>query len=221
MPTRATIARRAHARSLPRPRDPLIAREIEFLGGMATAEGWRPEPGLPEIAFCGRSNVGKSSLINRLLRRRAAARVSKTPGRTREINFFRVNDAFILVDLPGYGYAKVSKEQHATWQPLIHDFLHRSVMLRGVVQLLDVRREPTVDDLAMFELLAAKGVPSIFVVTKMDKLSTQAARQRVAEITAALGLDDDQVVPFSATTGLGRDELAESVASLVAQGPAG
>src|ERR671916_82434 len=95
--------------------DPLPIRSLEFLGGMAAAGGGRPENALPEVAFSGRSNVGKSSLLNRLVRRKAFARVSRTPGRTQEINFFRVNDAFVLVDLPGYGYAKVSKEKHREW----------------------------------------------------------------------------------------------------------
>src|SRR5688572_33388466 len=93
--------------------DPLIVRQLEFLGGMASAAGWRPESSLPEVAFAGRSNVGKSSLLNALLRRRSAARVSRTPGRTREINFFCINEAFLLVDLPGYGYARVAKSRQA------------------------------------------------------------------------------------------------------------
>src|SRR6267143_1651419 len=103
--------------------DPLIIRQMKFLGGMAAAGGWRPETSLPEIAFAGRSNVGKSSLINRLLRRKKAARVSNTPGRTREINFFAVNDQFVLADLPGYGYAKVSKDKKAEWKPMIEGYL--------------------------------------------------------------------------------------------------
>src|SRR5207244_4327189 len=104
-------------------KDPLIVQRLEFLGGMASPGGWRPEPTLPEVAFAGRSNVGKSSLINRLLRRSKAARVSNTPGRTREINFFRVNDQFVLVDLPGYGYARVSKSRKAEWKPMIEAYL--------------------------------------------------------------------------------------------------
>src|SRR5439155_18284271 len=99
--------------------DPLVIRSLEFLGGMASPDGWRPEPQLPEIAFAGRSNVGKSSLLNRLVGRKKLARVSNTPGRTREINFFKVNDAFVLADLPGYGYARISKEQRTAWTPLI------------------------------------------------------------------------------------------------------
>src|ERR1041384_6630897 len=99
--------------------DPLVIRALEFVGPMATAGGWRPEVGLPEVAFAGRSNVGKSSLLNRLVRRKAFARVSNTPGRTREINFFKVNEKFVLADLPGYGYARISKERKAEWRPLI------------------------------------------------------------------------------------------------------
>ena len=134
--------------------DPLPIRSLEFLGGMAQAGGWRPPSGLPEVAFAGRSNVGKSSLLNRLVRRRALARVSRTPGRTQEINFFRVNDAFILVDLPGYGYARVSKERREQWRPLIEGYLSSSPGLRGVVQLIDARHEPTADDRAMLDFLA-------------------------------------------------------------------
>ena len=103
--------------------DALVIRKLEFLGGMAAADGWRPETTLPEIAFSGRSNVGKSSLLNRLVGRKKLARVSKTPGRTREINFFRVNDAFVLADLPGYGYARVSKERKAEWRPLLELYI--------------------------------------------------------------------------------------------------
>ena len=122
--------------------DPLVIRSLEFLGGMAGAGGWRPELTLPEIAFAGRSNVGKSSLLNTLVRRKAFARVSRTPGRTREINFFNVNNQFILADLPGYGYARISKERKADWKPLIEGYLKNTSVLAGVVLLLDIRRDP-------------------------------------------------------------------------------
>jgi GTP-binding protein len=201
--------------------DPLVVRHIEFLGGMAAARGaaaarpWRPDTALPEVAFAGRSNVGKSSLLNALVRRRSLARVSRTPGRTREINFFKVNDEFVLVDLPGYGYARVSKADRATWRPLIEGYLRHTPTLRGLVLLLDVRREPTPDDEQMLAFLAERGLPVLVVVTKIDKLSEQGAQARVNELISALGLAPEQVVPFSAVTGAGRDELAAAVVALV------
>ena len=195
--------------------DPLIVRQLEFLGGMASAAGWRPESSLPEIAFAGRSNVGKSSLLNALLRRRTAARVSRTPGRTREINFFRVNDAFLLVDLPGYGYARVAKSRQAEWRPLIEGYLGASPKLCGLVLLLDARRDPSEDDHAMLSFLAERGTPVLVAITKMDKFGNDAGQARVQAIAAALDLDADQVVPVSAETGLGRDDLAAAVVNLL------
>ena len=195
--------------------DPLVVRQLEFLGGMASAGGWRPESALPEIAFAGRSNVGKSSLLNALLRRRGAARVSRTPGRTREINFFRINDAFVLVDLPGYGYARVAKERRAEWRPLIEGYLRTSPNLRGLVLLLDSRREPSDDDRAMLDFLAERETPVLVAITKMDKHGSDAGRARVEAIARALELDPDQVVPVSARTGLGREELASALMELV------
>ena len=197
--------------------DPLVIRSLDFIGGMAKADGWRPDALLPEVAFAGRSNVGKSSLLNKLVRRKAFARVSKTPGRTREINFFRVNETFVLADLPGYGYAQVSKERKQEWRPLIEGYLARSPALRGVVQLLDVRREPTDDDRQMLDFLADLGAPTIIAATKIDKLPRAAAADRLAALARSLILDPEQIIPFSAVTGAGRDELAEAVASLVEQ----
>jgi GTP-binding protein len=199
----------------PPTRDPLVVRRLEFLGGMASAGGWRPDSTLPEVAFAGRSNVGKSSLINRLVNRKRLARVSNTPGRTREINFFRVNDDFVLVDLPGYGYAKISKETRAAWRPLIEGYLRDSRNLRGIVQLLDARHDPTPDDLQMLEFLADLEVPTVVVATKIDKLPRARVAERVRELARAAGVGEEQVVPFSATTGVGRAELAEAIVSLV------
>jgi GTP-binding protein len=141
--------------------------------------------------------------------------VSRTPGRTREINFFEVNGDFVLADLPGYGYARVSKADRASWQPLIEGYLRDTSTLRGLVLLLDVRRDPTDDDQRMLAFLADRGLPVLVVVTKIDKLTPRAAEARVAELTAALGLEPEQVLPFSAKTGVGRDELAAAVVSLV------
>jgi GTP-binding protein len=198
-------------------REPLVIRSLEFLGGMASSGGWRPEPTLPEVAFGGRSNVGKSSLLNRLVHRKKFARVSNTPGRTREVNFFKVNDQFVLVDLPGYGYARVSKERRAEWRPLIEGYLRTSPQLRGIVELLDVRHDPTDDDLKMLDFLGEVGVPTIVVLTKIDKLSAGERKTRGAERAAQLGLDTDQVISFSAVTGEGRDVLAEAIEALLEQ----
>jgi len=197
--------------------EPLVIRSLEFLGGMASVGGWRPESSLPEIAFAGRSNVGKSSLLNRLIHRKKFARVSNTPGRTREVNFFRVNDAFILVDLPGYGYARVSKEQRAEWRPLIEGYMRGSDQLRGIVQLIDVRHDPTGDDRQMLDFLGELGVPTVVVLTKTDKLKPKEKADRVFQIARELALDTEQVIPFSAVTGEGRDDLAEAVESLLQQ----
>lgn len=195
--------------------DPLVIRSLDFLGGMAAPGGWRPDPIMPEVAFAGRSNVGKSSLINRLVRRKAFARVSNTPGRTREINFFEVNKRFTLVDLPGYGYAKVSKTAKATWRPLIEGYLSGTPVLAGVVQLLDARHAPTDDDLQMLDFLAELACPVIVVLTKVDKLGVRERLERVQSLTIQLQLDDEQVVPFSARTAEGRDELARAVVQIV------
>ena len=199
--------------------DPLVIRSLEFIGGMAEHGGWRPETTLPEIAFAGRSNVGKSSLLNSLVRRKKMARVSNTPGRTREINFFRVNDQFILVDLPGYGYARISKEKRAEWRPMIEQYLRGTQQLRGLVLLLDVRREPSDDDRATLDFLADLGVPVIVVVTKADKLSRTAAATRLREIADSLGLDEEQMILHSSETGAGRNELAAAVVSVLDQPP--
>ena len=200
----------------PVPADPLVIRDLRFLGGMASAGGWRPETTLPEVAFVGRSNVGKSSLLNRLVRRKSLARVSRTPGRTREINFFSVNDTFVLADLPGYGYARVSKTQQQEWRPMMERYLTQTSQLRGVVQLLDVRREPTEDDLSMLEFLADHGIPVLIVVTNTDKLAATRVQPELDRIAANLGIDPGQVLGFSSVTGSGRDELAAALVEIVA-----
>ncbi len=194
--------------------EPLVIRSLEFIGPMAEAGGWRPDSELPEIAFVGRSNVGKSSLLNKLVRRKAFARVSNTPGRTREINFFKVNGTFVLADLPGYGYARISKARKEAWKPLIEGFLRFSPMLRGVVQLIDVRHEPTQDDRYMLDFLADLGVPTLVVFTKIDKLKFKERAVQVPALLASLGLDEEQALLFSARTGEGRDDLASAVVSL-------
>lgn len=197
--------------------DPLVIRFLDFLGPQVSKGGWRPEATLPEIAFAGRSNVGKSSLLNTLLKRKALARVSHTPGRTRQINFFSVNKQFVLADLPGYGYAKISKQRKAEWRPLIEGYLKSSDKLAGVVLLLDVRHEPSPDDLQMLDFLAELGAPTIVVVTKVDKIGPVVAQGRIQAMSEMLGLDADQMIGFSSRTGEGRDELASALVDLLAQ----
>src|SRR3977135_4371583 len=195
--------------------DKLVIRNVEFLGGMAERHGWRPESSLPEVAFAGRSNVGKSSLLNALVRRKSFARVSRTPGRTREINFFRVNNTFVLVDLPGYGSARISKTNKAEWRPMIESYMRRTTQLRAIVLLLDIRREPSEDDRAMLDFLADLGVPTIVALTKADKLNKADSRQKVVDVSRTLALEPEQVIQFSAHSGEGRDELLEAIAQLV------
>ena len=198
-------------------RDPLVIRAIDYLGPMSSPGGWRPPAELPEIAFAGRSNVGKSSLLNKLVNRKKLARVSNTPGRTREIHFFAVNGEFVLVDLPGYGYARISRERRAEWRPLIEGYLRTSPQLRGLVLLLDIRHDPTADDRQMLDFVADLGLPTIFALTKMDKLPRAQTAARVRELADALELDAGQLIPFSAVTGEGRHELQEAIVSLLAQ----
>ena len=198
-------------------KDPLVIKSLDFIGPMATADGWRPTNDLPEVAFAGRSNVGKSSLLNRLVRRKAFARVSNTPGRTREINFFKVNGQFVLADLPGYGYAKVSKTRKAEWLPLIEGYLRASTTLRGVVQLLDARHHPSDEDIQMLDFLAEIEAPTIVALTKIDKLKPREIPDRMHAIAVALRLEADQMIPFSAVSNQGRDDLAAAVMALIAQ----
>jgi GTP-binding protein len=151
------------------------------------------------------------------VRRKKIARTSRTPGRTREINFFDVNGRFVLADLPGYGYAKVSAEARATWRPLIERYIRNNRALRGVVLLFDVRRDPSPDDLDMIDLLGEVEVPVLAVVTKVDKLSAARASERIQAVRRTLGIDAEQVVPYSSVTGEGRDELATAILAIVGE----
>lgn len=200
-------------------------KSVEFAGAIAQPGGKPPAGDLRQVAFAGRSNVGKSSLINTLLGRTRSrvARVSSTPGKTREINFYRVRVGlsdgaetdFFLVDLPGYGYARVPLAVRERWKPLIEGYLRQSEALVGVVQLIDARHGPTRDDLRMVEYLAATGVPTLFVLTKIDKLSRSQRAVQIRRITETLGVESDQVLAFSSHTGEGREALLESLEQLL------
>lgn len=201
-------------------------KSVEFAGAIGRPGG--PAPGrLPQIAFSGRSNVGKSSLINTLLGRTRThiARVSATPGKTQEINFYRIRAGdtdggdleFFLVDLPGYGYARVSKSLRSRWGPLIERYLKKNDELLGVVQLIDIRHGPTADDLKMLDFLAATEIPTMIVLTKADKLGRQARDRTVPEILEKLGVDEDQAILFSSKSGEGRDELLGALELLLVE----
>lgn len=194
---------------------------VEYAGTLATADGPIPEGDLPEIAFSGRSNVGKSSLINTLLRRTRSkvARVSSTPGKTQAINFYRVNDRFFLVDLPGFGYAKVPKTMRDSWRKLIEGYIARSTALRGVVHLVDCRREPTALDLEMMDYLARIGTPTLVVLTKIDKLKRSQRDQALERATRVLAIATEQIVPFSSQTGEGREVLLDALDGLLSEAP--
>lgn len=163
---------------------------------------------LPAIVFAGRSNVGKSSLINRLTNQKHLARTSNTPGRTREINYFLIDEQNYFIDLPGYGYAKVPQEMKRHWGPMIERFFRAAEGLRLIVMILDVRRDPNADDMQMIGWLENKGVPFIFAVTKVDKLSRNQMLARLGSLQKQLGLEDDSaLVPVSSLNGQGVMDL--------------
>lgn len=171
-----------------------------------------PAGELPEVALAGRSNVGKSSLLNKLVNRRGLARTSNTPGRTRLINFFRVNGDFHIVDLPGYGYAKVSLQEKENWRKMVEGYLMTRKNLKGVVMLVDSRHPPTAQDIQMYDWLKYRGVEAVVVATKADKSSRSRLLQSLKTIRAALPMaEGDPLLPFSSVTGQGREELIEII----------
>lgn len=194
-------------------------RVVEYAGTVASPGGEVPGS-LPQVAFSGRSNVGKSSLINTLLRRTRSriAYVSSTPGKTQALNFYRVNDDFFLVDLPGYGYAKVPESTREAWAELIEWYLGESGQVKGVVHLVDSRHPPTKHDHRMVAYLAELGVPTLVVLTKIDKLKRNERSRSVARASQELGVEESQLLPFSSKTGEGRDTLLEALEDLLRQG---
>lgn len=172
-----------------------------------------PKEKLPEIAIVGRSNVGKSSLINTLLSRKGLAKTSSTPGRTQLINFFRINHKLIFVDLPGYGYAKVSASVKKNWQPMIEGYLKDRENLKGVVLIMDMRRPPEDEEEMLLDFLSSFSIPSILAITKADKLS---GNEKIKQLRLFKKSLDENLIPFSAVTGEGKDDLWRAIRELVA-----
>ena len=167
------------------------------------------------MAFAGRSNVGKSSLINKILNRRKLVRTSKTPGRTQLLNFFEINEVYRFVDLPGYGYAKVPVEVQRRWRPMVETYLTSRSTLKGMVLLLDIRREPSREDLDLWHWLETMGTEVITVVTKADKLSKNKGNKQVATIAKTLGCKTEELIKFSAMTGEGGEEIWQKLIRLL------
>ena len=185
--------------------------EASFVGSFF-ALGQLPRDGLPQVAVAGRSNVGKSSLLNQIVGQRKLAKVSSTPGRTRSLNFFRIDNRFYLVDLPGYGYAKASQSLREQWGKLIEQYLTSAEQLIGLVLLLDSRREPTEQDEQLMAWLAERQLPVMVAVTKADKLSRDKVIRKVRGLEQDLGVG---AIAFSTVTGIGRKELLTSIRQLV------
>ena len=190
----------------------MIIKDAEFLTSAAKKAQYPPE-GVPEIAFAGRSNVGKSSLINLLMNRRKLAKVSQSPGKTRTINFFAVNGgAFRIVDLPGYGYAKVSKAESEKWGPMMEEYLSGRKDLLKVVQLVDVRHAPTAQDKQMYEYLQYYGLDGLVVATKADKVGRSELNKNLAVIRRELKLGpEDVIMPVSALSRTGAQEVLSAM----------
>ena len=171
-----------------------------------------PDNEMPEIAFAGKSNVGKSSLINALMNRKSYARISQTPGKTQTINFYNINEEMYLVDLPGYGYAKVSEKEKAQWGKLIERYLHGSSQLRAVFLLIDIRHEPSANDKMMYRWIVDQGYAPVIIATKLDKLKRSQIQKHVKLVREGLDLvPGTKIIPFSSVTKQGRDEIWEFV----------
>ncbi len=189
-----------------------------YLGGAVAKEGY-PHTQLPEIAMLGRSNVGKSSLINRLANRKNLAHISGTPGKTRLINFYKIENRFVLVDLPGYGYAKVSKQERERWRTMIDSYLHERLNLCGLIQLVDMRHLPSELDLQMYRWVKQRSLPFIIVATKSDKVkrSQRAKHKKDIRLKLDATLDPAQPICFSAVTGEGRGDIWSFLNAIVTE----
>ena len=178
-----------------------------------------PENTLPEIAFAGKSNVGKSSLINAVMNRKSLARTSAQPGKTQTINFYNVNDTFYLVDLPGYGYAKVSEEVKAKWGKMVERYLRQSRQLKAVFLLIDIRHEPSTNDRQMYDWIISQGYHPIIIATKLDKLKRSQVPSALKTVREGLKAGKETIIlPFSALTKQGREEIYEVIDRLIEPG---
>jgi len=203
---------------LEKERDMIIrSAELETICGVTST---LPANIHPEFAFAGKSNVGKSSLINGLMNRKSLARMSSQPGKTQTINFYHINDAVYFVDLPGYGYAKVSVEAKEKWGKMIERYLKKSKMLKGVFLLVDIRHEPSGNDKTMYDWVVYNGFRPIVIATKLDKINRSQVQKHVKMVRTGLGMDkEDILIPFSAQTKQGREEIWELVERMAAGEP--
>lgn len=193
----------------------LVVKKAEFVSSFVDMKSL-PDTNLPEIALVGRSNVGKSSLINKVVNRKNLAKSSSTPGKTRTLNYYLINSAFYLVDLPGYGFAKVSKVERDKWGKMIEKYLSSRQQLRGVIQLLDIRHPPTENDIMMKEWLEHFEIPILLIATKTDKVSRNEKSKNLAVIRKSLNLEPDQMpIPFSAESGEGVNEVKEALEEIL------
>ena len=189
--------------------------ELEIVCGITST---LPDTALPEVAFAGKSNVGKSSLINGLMNRKSLARTSSQPGKTQTINFYNINRTMYLVDLPGYGYAKVPESEKRKWGKMIERYLHGSKRLKAVFLLIDIRHDPSANDKTMYDWIACQGYEPVIIATKLDKLKKSQVKKHVDAIRMGLKLTPGiKIFPYSATTKQGRDEIWEYIDSLVTE----
>jgi GTP-binding protein len=194
-------------------------KQAEFRGVFVDIKNL-PEDDRPEIALVGRSNVGKSSLINKLTNRRKLAKSSSTPGKTRTINYYLINDKWHMVDLPGYGYAKVSKQERARWGRMIEAYLSQRQQLRGVLHILDIRHPPSADDIMMKEWLSHHQIPVLIIATKADKISRGARSKHLTVIRKELAIPGEMLpICFSADTGEGAEEIKEALQEILDHKP--
>ncbi|MGD9567197.1 MAG: ribosome biogenesis GTP-binding protein YihA/YsxC [Sedimentibacter sp.] len=193
----------------------MIIRKSELLITAAKKEQY-PETVVPEIAFAGKSNVGKSSMINAMLNRKSLARTSSSPGKTQTINFYNINDMLNFVDLPGYGYAKVSKSEQDKWAKMIDTYLHNRPQLREVILLVDIRHEPSKNDLQMYEWIKSCGYTGYVILAKADKLSRLQQIKSTAVVKKTLNIQDNKLIfPFSAVSKLGVEEIWDLLENLL------